>query len=105
MIQTTFSSPATGDIQDEIVALMQELPYDSLLMLREFGHFLHFQVQQQRRTGQPNVTQSVALPGMSARYPAVRVPPSQLLRLIGAFPPLGGNALADTEAMIVSSPK
>jgi hypothetical protein len=44
MTQTTLSSSAKGDVQNEIVALMQELPFDSLLMLREFGHFLHFQV-------------------------------------------------------------
>lgn len=96
--QTTFSSPTKGDVQDEIVALMQDLPYDSLLMLREFSHFLRFQIQW-RRTAQTNATQAVTFPDTPVPYPAVRVPPAQLLRLIGAFPPLGGDALADTEAI------
>jgi hypothetical protein len=99
MTQSILTSPAKGNIQEEIVALAQELPYDSLLMLREFGRFLRFQIQQQGRTAQTDEAPLVTLPAISTQYPLMRVPPAKLLRLIGALPPLGGDALADTETI------
>jgi hypothetical protein len=107
MTQTTLSAPVRETLQketvrDEIVALMQELPDDSLLMLREFGRFLRFQVQQRRTVLVPvpaNMTHVPTFQSGQTHFSLVRVSPAQLLHLIGAFPPLGGDALADTEAL------
>jgi hypothetical protein len=96
MTQTTLATPAKAIVQDEIVALMQELPDDSLLMLREFGRLL----LQYRPTAVPASAIGVPLPAAAqAHFPLVRVAPVQLLNLIGALPPLGGDALADSEAL------
>jgi hypothetical protein len=102
MIQYTIPTPTRQTVQDEIAILVQELPYDSLLTLREFGRFLRFQRQQQSTTPVSTSAHEVQPPlfhGRQIYYPLVRVAPAQLLELVGALPSIGGDALADTEAI------
>jgi hypothetical protein len=102
MTQTTISSPVKGDIKDEIVALMQELPDDSLLMLREFGRFLWFQVQQQATTPLPMRTERPAsLTFAQNGYASwIAVSPEEVLELTNILA-VGykGDAFEDTEAI------
>jgi len=87
------------NIQD-IVTLLNDLPADSLVTVRQFVAFLHQQAQQ------GHVLQGVEpLPvnGKSGKsryqYPTVSVPVATLRELIGIMPLVGGDALADTEAL------
>lgn len=74
--------------------LLDELPAASLTVVERFVAFVHNQAQQ----GEPVV---VASDRDSApyRYPTVSLPASALSKLIGLMPPVGGDALADTEAL------
>jgi hypothetical protein len=77
-----------------ILALLNDLPAESLTVVEQFILFLH----QQARQGQPVVTVSGTL-SSPYRYPSVPLPPSALDGLIGLMPPIEGDALADTEAI------
>jgi hypothetical protein len=113
METVTIQVPSTGYVEleaiaDELAHLAQELPYDSLLTLRDFGRFLRFLRQQQSATSgftPANEVQPPLIHHGQIHYPLVRVKPAQLLELVGALPPIGGDALADTEAIVTIQPQ
>ena len=85
---------APQETKARIHQLVDDLPLASLTVVERFVTFVHNQAQQ----GEPII---VAPDGDAApyRYPTVSVPASSLSKLIGLMPPVGGDALADTEAL------
>ncbi len=81
--------------RQSILDLLDELPPESLTVVETFVRFLREQAQQGKLV--------VAAPDQAElprfRYPTVPVPPSSLDGLIGIMPAVGGDALADTEAL------
>jgi len=65
------------------------MPLESLLALREFAAFLRYRRE----------TRSSVGPGEIAGYPTIEMPADSLLHLMDILPPIGGDALADTEAL------
>lgn len=80
--------------RSHIAALLDDLPPDSLRVVEQFVEFLHVQARQ----GRP-VVSAPNLQYLPYRYPTVPLPASSLDSLIGIMPPVGGDALADTEAL------
>jgi hypothetical protein len=78
-----------------ILALLDELPPESLPVVEQFAQFL----REQARLGQPVATVPAQKELPLYRYPTVPLPASALDGLIGIMPPVGGDALADTEAL------
>jgi hypothetical protein len=80
--------------KERIHQLVDDLPPASLTVVERFVAFVHDQARQ----GEPVI---VAPGGDLApyRYPTVSLPASALSRLVGLMPPVGGDALADTEAL------
>jgi hypothetical protein len=88
---TQTASPTT---KERICKLLDELPLESLTVVDRYVAFVHKQAQQ----GNPVV---MSPDGNSApfRYPTVAVPALVLDKLVGLAPPVGGDALADSEAL------
>lgn len=84
------TASTTKALQREIAGQMKDLPLEELLALREFTAFLR-----QRSLAQ-NSTASAALP---SHHLTVEMPAESLMGLMGLLPPIGGDALADTEAL------
>lgn len=84
--------PAT---QSRILTLLDGLPPESLAVVERFVQFLH----EQARHGQPVVAISEQEETPVYHYPTVPLPASILDGLVGVMPPVGGDALADTEAL------
>jgi len=83
------------EVKQRIVQLLDRIPAESLTVVEQFARFL----EDQARQGQCVVT-IVEAPGKRRiRYPTVSLPASFLDNLIGIMPPVGGDALADTEAL------
>ena len=80
--------------KQKIEVLLDTLTLDNLVAVQRFVEFLNEQVQQ----GQPIVadTNEEKPPYL---YPTVPLPASALEGLIDLMPPVGGDALADTEAL------
>jgi len=86
---------APPEVKQRIVNVLDRLPGESLTVVDQFVRFLENQAQQ----GRPVVAAAEALEKPRFRYPTVPLPPSSLDNLIGIMPPVGGDALADTEAL------
>lgn len=82
------------ETKQKIFKLLDDLPPASLTVVEQFVEFIHDQARQ----GQPVVIAADREPA-PYRYPTVTVPPAVLDRLVGLLPPVGGDALADTEAL------
>lgn len=80
-------------INTHLTALLAELPPESVQMVEQFARFL----RQQAKLGRPVGTVKENPPRYL--YPTVPVPASAIDNLIGILPPVGGDALADTEAL------
>jgi hypothetical protein len=78
-----------------MLALLATLPPESVGVVEQFVQFLHAQAQQ----GQPIAIVADHETPVSCRYPTISVPAAVLDGLIGLVPPVGGDALADTEAL------
>ena len=81
--------------RDHILSLLDDLPPESLAVVEQFVRFL----REQTRQGRPVVSVSEEKDRPSYRYPTVPLPVSALDGLVGIMPPVGGDALADTEAL------
>ncbi len=87
-------SVVAKQVQSRIVSLLEQLPPESLSVVEQFVRFVYELAQK----GQ--VVATVAKPpGAPYLYPTVPVPASTLRSLSGIMPPVGGDALADTEAL------
>lgn len=81
-------------VHNRILPLLEKLPPESLTVVEQFVQFVLERAQQ----GQ--VVKTVPKPtGAPYLYPTVPVPASTLRELSGVMPPVGGDALADTEAL------
>jgi hypothetical protein len=88
--------PSPGlSAHSHLLALLMTLPPESVRVVEQFVQFLSAQAQQ----GQPIAIMAEHEAHMSCRYPTIPVPAAMLNGLIGMVPPVGGDALADTEAL------
>jgi len=78
-----------------ILALLTTLPPESVSVVEQFVQFVHVQAQQ----GQPVAIVTDHETRVSFRYPTIPVSAAVLDGLIGLVPPVGGDALADAEAL------
>jgi hypothetical protein len=76
-------------------ALLDDLPPESVGVAERFLQFL----REQARRGQPVVTAPERADRPPYLYPTVLVPASSLKGLTCVMPPVGGDALADAEAL------
>lgn len=86
--------------KQEIAELLDDLPMKSLVVVEQFVRFLHEQMRQGQlvvTTSNASVTEDKA--SHPSRYPTVSLPHSVLDGLVGIMPPVGGDALVDTEAL------
>jgi hypothetical protein len=81
--------------QTRILPLLEDLPPESLTVVEQFVRFVHEMAQEGR------TLEMVPSAGGHAPYlyPTVPVPAFVFARLSGIMPPVGGDALADTEAL------
>ena len=93
-MSTNLQTP-TREIQSHMLSLLDELPPESLTVVEQFVRFLH----EQARRGRTVTTVSEENERPPYLYPTVPVPASSLDGLVGIMPPVGGDALADTEAL------
>ncbi|RMF30853.1 MAG: hypothetical protein D6759_11125 [Chloroflexi bacterium] len=86
---------ATRASHERLLSMLDELPPASQAVVERFVEFLH----EQARRGRPVVVTPEGEEKPPYLYPTVPVPASSLDGLIGVMPPVGGDALADTEAL------
>jgi len=91
MDATRVVSPTRQSILD----LLDELPAESLSVVEALARLLRDQAQR----GSPVVVAPDRAGAPPFRYPTVAVPAAKLDGLVGIMPPVGGDALADTEAL------
>lgn len=89
------SALSVQSTKQSILDLLDELPPESLTTVETFVRFLREQAQQGKAV--VAAPDPAKLPGF--RYPTVPVPASSLDGLVGIMPAVGGDALADTEAL------
>ncbi len=81
--------------EPNFTSLLADLPPESLRLVEQFVLFL----REQARQGQKVATITEEKKQIPYLYPTVPVPVKSLDGLIGIMPPLGGNALEDSEAL------
>ena len=86
---------AYAEVQNRILPLLEQMPPESLAVVEQFVRFVHELAQE----GQVVESVSKAKERAPYLYPTVPVPASTLRGLSGIMPPVGGDALADTEAL------
>jgi hypothetical protein len=79
----------TRALQREIVGQMNELSVDGLLALRDFAASL----RQRTLFREPHISPALL------RHSTVEMPADSLLGLMNLLPPVGGDALADSESL------
>jgi len=81
-------------INTDLTSLLAELPPESVQLVEQFARFL----REQARRGQPvEATPAKGKPSYS--YPTILVPASSIDGMIGIMPPIGGDALKDSESL------
>ena len=88
------SSSADPTSKQKIYDLLDNLPPEGLEVVAEFVRSLREQV----KTAQTAEDAAVDPPA-PFRYPTVSLPLASLSGLVGIMPPVGGDALAETEAL------
>ena len=82
-------------INADLTLLLAELPPESVQILEQFARFL----REQARLGQRIEVAREKDKRQPYLYPTVAVPAKSLDNLIGIMPPVGGDALEDSEAL------
>jgi hypothetical protein len=83
-------------VLDRIESLLKGLTPDSLVVVEQFVRF----VNEQARQGQPIVASAGEQQGNPPyKYPTIPVPASAFAKLDSIMPPVGGDALADSESL------
>lgn len=86
--------------RQKIIALVNELPNESLPLLIQFVEFLSSQVTRTNTVKTKKNADAVMADTVEhLNYPTVSVPAKQLQSLISLLPAMGGDALADSEAL------
>lgn len=78
----------------KITRLLDDLPAASLTIVEQFVEFVHDQARQGK-----SIRAAADHDSVPYRYPTVFLSPSVLDGLVGLMPPVGGDALAETEAI------
>ena len=92
------SAMASAQITKQRIAeLLDDLPVKSLPVVEQFVRFLNEQTRLGVTAPDTSVAGDEASPPF--RYPTVHLSPSVLDGLVGIIPPVGGDALADTEEL------
>lgn len=94
MTEKTGSKTAAPQDLSRLRELLAGLPPESVVLLEQFAEFL----RQQSERGEP-VGHVAGGEPHPFRYPNVPLPASLLKELTGILPPVGGDALTDTEAL------
>lgn len=81
-------------INTNLTSLLTDLPPESVQLVEEFVRFLHEQSRLGQRIG---VISTKEKPPYS--YPTIAIPASSIDEMIGIMPPVGGDALKDSEAL------
>lgn len=84
-----------SEIKTNVASLLADLPPESVQLVEQFARFL----REQTRKGQRIEVARGKEKRQPYLYPTVTVPASAIDNLIGILPPVGGDALADTEAL------
>ena len=95
MSENASAKTSTRATRSRIVALLEDLPPESLTLVERFVQFL----RDQARRGQPVESVPVREKRPPYIYPTVPLSASVLDGLIGIMPPVEGDALTDTEAL------
>ena len=95
MSENTSAQKPARATRNRIIALLEDLPPESLALVERFIQFLRDQAQR----GQPVGSGPVREKRPPYVYPTVPLSASVLDGLIGIMPPVEGDALADTEAL------
>ena len=82
-------------LQEKILTLIADLPPESLTIIEQFVRFIRAQVENGLVIDSHNV-HKVSPPYL---YPTVGVPASIIKDLMGIAPPVGGDALEDSEKL------
>jgi len=93
-VDTRHQTPVQ-EVQSRIGSLLINLPLETLTLVEQFVRFLY----EQARRGQTVTVISEQKERPPYLYPTVVLPASTFTGLIGVMPPVGGDALADTEAL------
>lgn len=86
------SQPDAELTRKRIETLLQDIPVENLAFIEQFVQFM----RQQSQSVVVIARQEGETPYI---YPTVPVPASTFSRLAGIIPPVGGDALSDTEAL------
>lgn len=86
---------APNKVQARILSLLADLPPEGQVLVEQFARFVHEQAQR----GQSVATAPMPGKQVPYMYPTVPVPHSVINGLIGLWPPVGGDALEDSEAL------
>jgi len=95
MSENEDTQTAVRATQGRILALLGDLPPESLTLVERFVQFL----RDQARRGAPVVSAPVREGRPPYIYPTVPLPASALDDPVGVMPPVEGDAWADTEAL------
>lgn len=88
------SSVADPTSKQKIYDLLDDLPPEGLEAVEEFVRFWSERVKKARTAGDAVADQPALF-----RYPTIPLPLASLSGLVGMMPPVGGDALAETEAL------
>ena len=94
------STVADSTSKQKIYDLLDELPPEGLEAVEGFVRFLREQIKKAQSTADAVADQTA-----SFRYPTISLPLARLSGLVGIMPPVGGNALAETEALYDVEPR
>ena len=78
-----------------LTSLLTELPPESIQLVEQFARFL----REQNRLGRKIMVTRERGKRQPYLYPTVSAPASSLDGLIGIMPPVGGDALKDSESL------
>jgi len=84
-----------SSIPADLASLLADLPPESVQVLEQFARFL----REQARLGQRIEVAQGKDKRQPYLYPTVSLPASSLDGLIGIMPPVGGDALEDSESL------
>ena len=88
------ASTLTQTRKQRICELLDDLPPESLATIEQLVRFLHGQATQAQPAAATSGRESTLF-----HYPTVSLPLTVLDGLVGLMPPVGGDALAETEAL------
>jgi hypothetical protein len=94
------SSAANPTSKQTIYDLLDDLPPEGLEAVEGFVRFLRKQAKKAQNAADAATEESAPF-----RYPTIPLPLASLGGLVGIMPPVGGNALAETEALYDVEPQ